>query len=75
MGTSAAPVFSDIELGSILVSSEHHETIPVEDDIVGISGYIIKELKKGIIVIFYSRSLLLDNLVATNKKFVINSSR
>ena len=57
------------------MSSEHHETIPVEDDIVGISGYIIKELKKGIIVIFYSRSLLLDNLVATNKKFVINSSR
>ena len=73
MGTSAASVFADIEVGSILVASEHHATSLVEDDIVRISGYIAKELEKGSIGIFGGRSLLLANIVETNKEFVINS--
>ena len=46
----------------------------VEDSIVRISGYIIKELEKGSIGIFGGRILLLDKLVETDKEFVINNS-
>ena len=74
VGTRSAAEVSDIKIGGILVASEHHATSLVEDDIVRISGYIAKELEKGSIGIFGGRSLLLANIVETNKEFVINSS-
>ena len=54
------------------MASEHHATSSVEDGIVRISGYIIKELEKGIVGVFGGRILLLADLVDTNKEFVIN---
>ena len=54
------------------MADKHHATSWVEDAIIRVSGYIIKELEKGSIDIFSGRSLLLDELVDTNKEFVIN---
>ena len=56
------------------MASEHHATSSVEDTIVRISGYIIKELEKGSVCVFSGRSLLLADLVKTDKEFFINSS-
>ena len=55
------------------VNHHHHATSSIDDSIIRLSGYIIEELEKGIIVIFGGRSLLLSELVETNKEFVINS--
>ena len=52
----------------------HHATSLLEDAIVRVSVYIIEESEKGSIGIFGVRSLLLAELVETNKEFVINSS-
>ena len=74
MGTSAATGFSDIEVGSILVDSEHHATSLVKYAIVRVSGYIIEELEKGSIGIFDGRRLWLANIVDTDEEIFINSS-
>ena len=55
--------------------SKHHATRSVKEAIIRISGYIIKELEKGSVGVFGGGSLLLANLVETNKEFVINSLR
>ena len=57
------------------MASEHHATSSLKDDIVRISGYIIKELEKGRVGVFCCGRLLLANIVDTNKDFVINSLR
>ena len=41
----------------------------VEDAIVRISGYIVKELEKGSIGVFDGRSMLLAEIVKTDKEF------
>ena len=56
------------------MAGEHHATSSVGDAIARISGYIIEELEKGSIVIFGGRSLLLNEIVDTNKNFFINIS-
>ena len=57
------------------MTGEHHATCSVEDAIVRVSGYIIEESEKGSIGIFGGRSLLLAELVKTNKESVIDGSR
>ena len=74
MGTRAATGFSDTEVGIILVDGEHHATISIEDAIVRVNGYIIEDLENGSIGIFSGRSLLLAELIDTNKEFVIKIS-
>ena len=52
------------------MSSNHLSTISVNNDIVKISGYIIKELEKGSVGVFGGRGLLLSDLVETEKEFL-----
>ena len=75
VGTSADSGFADIEIGSIVVVRNHHSISLVEDAIVRIISYIIKELEKVRIGIFSGRSLLLAKIVGTKNEFVINSLR
>ena len=56
------------------MDGEHHATSLVEDAIIRVSGYIIKELQKGSIGIFGGRSLLLEKIDDTDKEFFINRS-
>ena len=72
--TNLAAGFSDIKVVSILVVSEHHATSLVEDEIVRMSGYIIKELEKGSVGVFGGRILFLAELVDINKEFFIKIS-
>ena len=51
------------------MASNHHDTSLVNDSIVRISGYIIKELEKGSVGVFGGRRLLLAELVDTYKEF------
>ena len=55
------------------MAGKHHAASSVEDAIVRVSGYIIEELEKGGIGIFGSRSLLLAELIDTDKEFVIDN--
>ena len=52
------------------MASKHHATSLVNDAIIRISGYIVKELEKGSISVFVGRSLLLEKLVETNMDFL-----
>ena len=52
------------------MSSNHLATILVKDDIVKISGHIIKELEKVSVGVFGGRGLLLSDLVETEKEFL-----
>ena len=52
------------------MSSNHLATILVKDDIVKISGHIIKELEKVSVGVFGGRGLLLSDLVETDKEFL-----
>ena len=56
------------------MTGEHHANILIEYAIVRVSVYIIEELENGSIGIFGGRSLLLVEIVDTNKEFVINGS-
>ena len=56
------------------MDGKHHVASLVEGAVVKVSGYIIEELEKGNIGIFGGRSLLLAELVETDKDFVIDSS-
>ena len=56
------------------MDGEHHATSLVEDAIIRVSGYIIKELQKGSIGIFGGRSLLLEKIDDTDKEFFIDRS-
>ena len=69
--TSAASSLADIEVCGIRVSCKDHATSAEEDYIVGVSGDVIQELEQGRVGVFGGVSLLLVNIVETDKELVV----